>query len=57
VSVAALDEEAFVDRVLARIPPTPPNHHQIVQINEGKEPWPGDMRQLEAGANRCAISM
>jgi glyoxylase-like metal-dependent hydrolase (beta-lactamase superfamily II)/rhodanese-related sulfurtransferase len=55
VTLAALGEEAFVDTVLARIPPTPPNHHRIVQINEGLESWPGDMRTLEAGANRCAV--
>jgi glyoxylase-like metal-dependent hydrolase (beta-lactamase superfamily II) len=55
VAVASLDENAFVERVLARIPPTPPNYHQIVRINEGLEPWPGNMRELEAGANRCAV--
>lgn len=56
VSLAALDEEAFVAAVLARIPPTPPNHHRIVQINEGHEPAPPDLQSLEAGANRCAVS-
>ena len=56
LSLASLDENAFVTAVLARIPPTPPNHHKIVRINEGREAWPGDLRQLEAGANRCAIS-
>ncbi len=57
VSLTALDEEAFIAAVLAHIPATPPNHHRIVQINEAKERWPGDMRQLEAGANRCAVSI
>jgi glyoxylase-like metal-dependent hydrolase (beta-lactamase superfamily II) len=55
VELAALDEDAFVAAVLARIPGTPPNHHRIVRINEGLESWPGNMRELEAGANRCAI--
>jgi glyoxylase-like metal-dependent hydrolase (beta-lactamase superfamily II)/rhodanese-related sulfurtransferase len=46
----------FVTWILARIPPTPPNHHQIVQLNE-QGLWPeGDLTDLEAGANRCAIS-
>jgi hypothetical protein len=46
----------FVNWVLDRIPPTPPNHHQIIQLNQ-KGLWPeGDPTDLEAGANRCAVS-
>jgi glyoxylase-like metal-dependent hydrolase (beta-lactamase superfamily II) len=46
----------FVTWILGRIPPTPPNHHQIIQLNEQGR-WPeGDPTDLEAGANRCAIS-
>jgi glyoxylase-like metal-dependent hydrolase (beta-lactamase superfamily II)/rhodanese-related sulfurtransferase len=46
----------FVTWILGRIPPTPPNHHQIVQLNE-QGFWPeGDPTDLEAGANRCAVS-
>jgi glyoxylase-like metal-dependent hydrolase (beta-lactamase superfamily II)/rhodanese-related sulfurtransferase len=46
----------FVTWILGRIPPTPPNHHQIVQLNE-QGLWPeGDPTDLEAGANRCAVS-
>lgn len=46
----------FVTWILDRIPPTPPNHHQIVQLNE-QGLWPeGDPTDLEAGANRCAVS-
>jgi glyoxylase-like metal-dependent hydrolase (beta-lactamase superfamily II)/rhodanese-related sulfurtransferase len=56
VSIASLGEGSFVEAVLARIPATPPNHLQIVRINEGKEERPADMIALEAGANRCAIS-
>jgi glyoxylase-like metal-dependent hydrolase (beta-lactamase superfamily II)/rhodanese-related sulfurtransferase len=56
VTVAALGEAQFIETVLARIPPTPPNHLQIVRINEGKETLPADLESLEAGANRCAIS-
>jgi glyoxylase-like metal-dependent hydrolase (beta-lactamase superfamily II) len=56
VKIAALEEPAFVATVMARIPDTPPNHLQIVRINEGKEDLPADMITLEAGANRCAIT-
>jgi len=46
----------FVTWILGRIPPTPPNHHQIVELNE-QGLWPeGDPTDLEAGANRCAVS-
>jgi glyoxylase-like metal-dependent hydrolase (beta-lactamase superfamily II)/rhodanese-related sulfurtransferase len=56
VKLATLGEPAFVAAVLARIPETPPNHLQIVRINEGKEELPADVITLEAGANRCAIA-
>jgi len=56
IPLLALDEDPFVAAVLQRIPPTPPNHIQIVRINEGKSAMPADMRPLEAGANRCAVS-
>lgn len=48
-------EAGFIDEVLARIPPTPPNHAAIVRHNEQGEPPPGDPADLEAGANRCAV--
>jgi glyoxylase-like metal-dependent hydrolase (beta-lactamase superfamily II)/rhodanese-related sulfurtransferase len=52
---AALDSEAaFLQRVLAHLPPTPPNHGQIVGYNEAGELPAGDLSELEAGANRCA---
>ena len=49
-------EAAFVETILARIPPTPPNHARIVAANEAGEPPAGDPTELEAGANRCAVS-
>lgn len=55
--VTRLDENGFVATVLTRIPPTPPNHLRIVNINEGKEAAPENLTALEAGANRCAIAM
>ncbi|WP_031494919.1 MBL fold metallo-hydrolase [Bryobacter aggregatus] len=48
-------EESFVEQILAHIPPTPPNYIRIVELNEGAELPAGDLTELEAGANRCAI--
>ena len=49
-------EDEFVNRLLARLPPSPPNYALISQLNESGE-WPdSDPTDLEAGANRCAIS-
>ena len=49
-------EDEFVNRIVARIPPTPPNYTVISQINECGE-WPDtDPTDLEAGANRCAVT-
>lgn len=50
------DAAAFVSDTLRRIPPTPPNHHTIVKLNEAGELPHGDPTDLEAGANRCALS-
>lgn len=55
VPLARLDPAAFVEAVLARIPPTPPNHVQIVELNERGE-LPDDRSELESGANHCAIA-
>jgi len=56
VALLAAKEDEFVRLIMARIPLTPPNHHQIVEINESGVPFAGDPVDLEAGANRCAIS-
>jgi glyoxylase-like metal-dependent hydrolase (beta-lactamase superfamily II) len=50
---AAADE--FARWVLSRIPPTPPNHHEIVRLNQ-EEASMVDLEALEAGANRCSVS-
>ena len=39
-----------------RIPATPPNFSAIVELNEAGELPEGDPTDLEAGANRCAMS-
>ncbi|MGH2647281.1 MAG: MBL fold metallo-hydrolase [Ginsengibacter sp.] len=56
VSILQLDEESFITDLIQRIPPTPPNYLIIAKKNlEGdfKDINPID---LEAGANRCAVS-
>ncbi len=52
----AMPEETLVEVLLARIPPTPPNHHRIVELNEAGMLPESDLTELEAGANRCAIN-
>jgi glyoxylase-like metal-dependent hydrolase (beta-lactamase superfamily II) len=49
-------EDDFVEAILARIPPTPPNHARIVALNEAGLLPEGDPTELEAGANRCAVA-
>jgi glyoxylase-like metal-dependent hydrolase (beta-lactamase superfamily II)/rhodanese-related sulfurtransferase len=56
VGMLRLDEDDFVETILSRLPPTPPNHAAIVAFNEAGELPPGDPTDLEAGANRCAVS-
>ncbi len=55
VRLAGLEPNEFVEAVLARIPPSPPNHSLIIEFNERGE-LPDAPGELEAGANRCAIA-
>jgi glyoxylase-like metal-dependent hydrolase (beta-lactamase superfamily II)/rhodanese-related sulfurtransferase len=50
------DEAVFIEALIERIPETPGNHLQIVEINERDQQGPDDPTELEAGANRCAVS-
>jgi glyoxylase-like metal-dependent hydrolase (beta-lactamase superfamily II)/rhodanese-related sulfurtransferase len=49
-------EGDFVAAILNRIPETPPNYIRIVELNEAGTMPEGDPTDLEAGANRCAVS-
>ena len=51
-----LSQDSFTERIIARIPPTPPNYTRITELNESGEFPDTDIAELEAGANRCAIS-
>lgn len=55
-ALLAANEQDFVATILARVPPTPPNHAQIIALNERGDALPDDPTALEAGANRCAIA-
>ena len=50
-----LSEDAFVTRLLAHLPPAPPNYRQVVELNERGTLAGVDVTELEAGANRCAV--
>jgi glyoxylase-like metal-dependent hydrolase (beta-lactamase superfamily II)/rhodanese-related sulfurtransferase len=56
VGVIHATREVFLEQVLARIPPTPPNYERITRLNETGVLPERDVTELEAGANRCAIS-
>lgn len=56
IELLSVPEAAFVESLLARIPPTPPNHHRIVALNESGAIFEGDPTELEVGANRCAVA-
>jgi hypothetical protein len=56
VHALRLAEAEFVETILSRLPPTPPNHGTIVALNKSGNLPVGDVTDLEAGANRCAVS-
>ena len=49
-------EGAFIERLISRLPETPPNFARIVELNEAGDVSVDDPTELEAGANRCAVS-
>jgi hypothetical protein len=51
-----LDEDAFVKYTSSRIPPTPPNYLTIAGLNKQGSYEGYNPADLEAGANRCAIT-
>jgi len=56
VAMLRLSEEEFVNTILQRIPPTPANYQSIVEKNLKGDFSDINPVDLEAGANRCAIS-
>lgn len=56
VAMLQLNEKDFTDTILNRIPPTPTNYLEIVALNLKGDFSTINPIDLEAGANRCAIS-
>jgi len=56
VPMLQLKEEEFINAILQRIPPTPANYLSIVELNIKGDFNDINPVDLEAGANRCAIS-
>ena len=56
VGELSLGREAFVDRILSQIPPTPSNHLRIIAVNLGEELPADQVARLEVGVNSCAAS-
>jgi glyoxylase-like metal-dependent hydrolase (beta-lactamase superfamily II) len=56
VGIIHAPRDLFVEQLMMRIPPAPPNYRRIVTLNEMGLLPESDMTVLEAGANRCAIS-
>ena len=56
VGLLHVTQTVFVETLVQRLPPTPPNYERITRLNEAGLFPEGDVAELEAGANRCAIS-
>ncbi|RKD17632.1 rhodanese [Pelobium manganitolerans] len=56
IELLQLEKEAFIEQTMKRIPPTPPNYVQIATLNKSGNYEGINPADLEAGANRCAIS-
>lgn len=56
VSMLHATRTNFVQNLLGRLPATPPNYTRIVRLNEQGLLPEVPVTELEAGANRCAIS-
>jgi glyoxylase-like metal-dependent hydrolase (beta-lactamase superfamily II) len=55
VKLLGASEEEFVAAIQSKIPPPPPNHEMIMELNRSGGTDGGDRPDLEAGANRCAM--
>ena len=55
VELLRLSESEFVETLVTRIPPVPPNHERIIELNEAGKLIENPI-ELEAGANHCAVS-
>lgn len=56
IELLQLEKEAFIEQAMKRIPATPPNYIQIATLNKSGNYEGINPADLEAGANRCAVS-
>lgn len=50
-------QDAFVERILAELPPQPPNHEELIEINLGHQSADQEEAfELELGPNNCAVA-
>lgn len=56
IAMLQMSEEAFISTILDRIPPTPVNYLSIVEKNIKGDFSDINPVDMEAGANRCAVS-
>ncbi|HWI94168.1 MAG TPA: hypothetical protein VNT20_23005 [Flavisolibacter sp.] len=56
VSILKLDKQAFIKHILEKLPPTPSNYLSIVEKNISGNIADVNPIELEAGANKCAVS-
>jgi len=56
IELLQMRQDAFIDQTIKRIPPTPPNYLQIALLNKAGSFDGINPADLEAGANRCAVS-
>lgn len=56
IALLRLSKADFIEQTMKRIPPTPPNYLQIAAINKIGQHEGVNPADLEAGANRCAVS-
>jgi glyoxylase-like metal-dependent hydrolase (beta-lactamase superfamily II)/rhodanese-related sulfurtransferase len=56
VELLKLGQSSFVEQTIKRIPPCPPNYIQIAALNKSGKYDGINPADLEAGANRCAVS-
>jgi glyoxylase-like metal-dependent hydrolase (beta-lactamase superfamily II) len=55
MSLLRMTGSEFVSATTEHLQPPPPNHPRIITANEIGQ-WPDEAEDLEAGANRCAVS-
>jgi glyoxylase-like metal-dependent hydrolase (beta-lactamase superfamily II)/rhodanese-related sulfurtransferase len=56
LGILKLPKTEFIETILSKLPPTPPNHLIIAERNQSGDFSGINPIDLEAGANRCAVS-